>query len=54
MMQGWKSGCQVEGCRGKKWRRHMEPKELVRHARMEHTKEEPFRLGGCLQTDISD
>ena len=54
MMQGWKSGCQVLGCRGKKWRRHMEPKELVRHARMEHTKEEPFRLGGCLQTDISD
>ena len=47
-MQGWKSGCQVAGCRGKNYRRHMEPRELVRHARMEHTREEPFRLVGWL------
>ena len=42
-MQGWKSGCQVGGCKGRNWRRHLEPKQLVRHARMEHTREELFR-----------
>jgi hypothetical protein len=50
--QGWKSGCQVEGCRGKNYRRHMEPRVLVRHARMEHTREQLFGCteGGCKRT----
>jgi len=49
--QGWKSGCQVAGCRGRYWRRNLEPKQLVRHARMEHTREELFRCSeGCKLT----